>query len=501
MKRKISFLLFFASVYCILAIGFPVYSQNDQTDSELKPVSGTAVAAGVSVPVSSLPPAQPEIGKTSRQIERRGVYEIKNKERIRVEAPDVLHDADSALAQILTEQMPFPILSFDGLNSNDNAAAYGFRAIPPDTNGDVGPNHYVQAVNILLRVFDKNGTALTPPFKLSSVFAPLNTNCSRRDDGDPIVLYDPLADRWLLSAFCTLSPPFRQMIAVSQTNDPTGSYFVYEFIMPNFKFNDYPKFGVWRDGYYMTTDQFLGSDYSGSGAFAFERDKMLAGDPSAKFIYFDLATPSLNRLGGMLPSDLDGLNPPPANAANVFVSFIATEYGEPADALKLFDFRPNFINSAASTFRERAESPLAVAAFDPTSPQDRNDIKQPEPGDFLDSQSDRLMYRVAYRNFGGNESLVFNQTVRVSPALPYRAGVRLYELRRSGANSPFVVNNQMTIANQGISSWMGSAAQDFQGNLAVGYSTASEDKKPAIAYSGRLAADPPNTVRGEQTLV
>jgi hypothetical protein len=504
MKRKFVLIAAFAFLFGLWWIKNPVSSQNEKSDQNIVPLAREAVVFAESEPISSFAPARPEMDKTSRKIERQisETKEIKNKERVRIEDRNARHDADAALlARSVDEPMPAPGLTFDGLSSNDNAAAYGFRAVPPDPTGDVGPNHYVQAVNLLVRVYDKSGNAQTPPFKLSSVFAPLNTTCSRRDDGDPIVQYDQLADRWILSAFCTAQPPFRQMIAVSKTSDPIGSYYVYEFVMPNFKLNDYAKFGVWRDAYFMTNDQFLGSDFAGTGAFAFDREKMLAGDRTASYIYFDLASASLIKLGGMLPADLDGLQTPPANAPGIFVSYTATEYGDGQDAIKLFDFRPNFQNPSLSTFTERSESPIAVAAFDPTSPPERADIRQPAPGDLLDSQSDRLMYRVAYRNFGASESLVFNQTVRATPAGEiYQAGVRLYELKRTGQNSPFAVQNGVTIGDATASRWMASAAQDFQGNLAVGYSLSSSEKKPQIVYAGRAATDETNAVRTERVL-
>ena len=351
-----------------------------------------------------------------------------------------------------------------------------------------------------IRIFDKQGNALTPPFKLSSIFAPLGTTCATRNDGDPIVLYDALADRWLLSQFCTQFPPFRQMIAVSKTGDPTGEYYIYEFVMPNNKLNDYSKIGVWSDAFYMTTDQFFGSDYAGTGAFAFDKSKLLNGDSTASYIYFDLASPTTLRIGGMLPTDFDGLLAPPANAPNIFVGYAANEYGDPQDALRLFEFHADFQNPNNSTFAERAESPITVAPFDPTSNDGRTDILQPVPGERLDSQSDRLMYRAAYRNFGTHESLVLNQTVRTSPiGSTYRAGVRVYELRKS--NNVFSVHEQTTVGDNDISRWMAGAAQDHQGNLAIGYSTASEEKKPAIVYTGRAATDAPGVFRTEQNLI
>jgi hypothetical protein len=412
-----------------------------------------------------------------------------------------VHDQDASLAAFSATPMPTPLGSFDGLSNFDNIDAYNALIIPPDTIGDVGPSHYVQSANSLFRVFDKSGNALTPPFKLSSLFASLNTVCSRRNDGDPSIVYDPLADRWVLSQYCTAFPPFRQMIAVSKTGDPTGEYFVYEFVMPNVRLNDYAKLSVWPDGYYMSTDEFYGSDYVGSGAFAFDRQKMLNGDANAGYIYFNLPNIIPARAGGILPADLDGLTAPPAGMPGIFVGYSANEYGEAQDAIRLFDFHADFEVPANSTFQERAESPLPVAAFDPTSPPDRTDISQPAPGAPLDAVSDRLMYRIAYRNFGDHESLVFDQTVRTTPQTDtYRAGVRVYELRRT-PSSQFSVAEQATLGDSTSSRWLGAAAQDNKGDLAVGYSFVNDEKKPSILYSGRSVTDTQGIFREEGTLV
>ncbi len=202
----------------------------------------------------------------------------------------------------------------------------------------------------------------------------------------------------------------------------------------------------------------------------------------------------------MLPTDFDGLRAPPANAPNIFVGYTANEYGDAQDALRLFEFHADFQNPNNSTFAERAESPIAVAPFDPTSNDGRTDILQPSPGERLDSQSDRLMYRVGYRNFGTHESLVLNQTVRTSPiGSTYRAGVRVYELRK--ANNIFTVHEQTTVGDNEISRWMAGAAQDHQGNLAIGYSTGSEGKKPSIVYTGRAATDATGVFREENFLI
>ncbi|CAN5339988.1 hypothetical protein BH10ACI3_BH10ACI3_11490 [soil metagenome] len=465
-------------------------------DSErvAKPISNTAAAFAESQPVITFPApakltvplATPDLLRAGRTVEP-GTYPA-----------NIKHDPDAAIAERTLTAMPTPSLAFDGLSNFDNINAYSAVVIPPDTIGDVGPNHYVQAVNLLVRVFDKSGTAVTAPFKLSQLFAPLGTACSSRNDGDPIVLYDPLADRWLISQYCTNFPPFRQMIAISKTGDPTGAYFLYEFVMPNIKLNDFPKFGVWPDGYYMSTEEFTGSDFTGTGAFAFDRAKMLAGDPSAAFIYFSRPSATTARLGNLLPADLDGLCPPTAGSPNVFAGYTATEYGDSQDAIRLFDFHADFADPASSTFTERPESPLAVAAFDPTSPDGRTDITQPAPGEKLDANSDRLNYRAAYRNFGSSESLVLNQTVRLATD-PYRAGVRVYQMRRT--NGTFAVTEQSTIGDNVSSRWIGSAAEDNQGNLAVGYNHVTDAKQPSIFYTGKLATEPPGTFRDEATLM
>jgi len=410
------------------------------------------------------------------------------------------HDTDAAPAATSLLPMPATTLSFDGIFNTQNGQTYGLFFIPSDTNGDVGQNHYMQATNALLRIYDKSGTPVTSALRISDIFAPLGTLCATRNDAQPVVLYDTLADRWLLSQYCQAFTPFRQMVAISKTGDPTGAWNLYEFVMPNFKLNDYAKFGVWPDGYYMSTDEFVGDEYRGNGIFAFDRQKMLSGDPTAGYIYFNMPSAGIARLGNFLPADLDGYNPPPPGAPNTFMGYTATEYGAAQDALRLFDFHADFQTPSNSTFTERAESPLAVAAFDPTSPAGRGDIDVPAPGENLDAQSDRLMYRVAYRNFGTHESLVVNQTVRMTPVeLPYRAGVRLYELRRTGG--AFSVHEQATLSDPVSSLWMGGAAQDHQGNIAAEYSIANASKHPSVEYAGRLASEPAGTFRTPGVLV
>ena len=400
--------------------------------------------------------------------------------------------------------MGAPLLTFDGFTATDNTFVHGFTVNPPDTDGDVGPNHYVAIVNLVWGVYAKNGVRLVAPLKLSQLWssAGFTDKCATNDDGDPIVLYDEYADRWILSQFAFgNSAPYYECVAVSQSPDPTGRWYVYSFQVPNSEFPDYPKLGVWPDAYYMTVNQFTNlGPFNGTGAYAFERERMLRGDPAARLIYFNLNLTSFpEAIGGGLPSDADGLLPPPPGTPNIFAYFTAAEFGDPADGLRLFDFHVDWANPAASTFTERPEStyaaPLPVAPFNPLSPLGREDVIQPN-GEGVDAIPDRLMHRMQYRNFGTHQSLVTNHTVNVSGGGTlgtYRAGVRYYELRKTGAGN-FVVQEQGTFAPaDGQSRWMGSAAMDASGNLAVGYSSSGpgEVQFPSIAYAGRLASDPP----------
>jgi len=480
------------------------------------PFADQAVGFALSGPARDLPAAAPE-EKDSNSFRKGREGEGGDAEEFRTTAPGVEADVDAALDNPVAQAPDLvfgagPILSFDTLSNQDNFTAFGFRVSPPDTNMDVGPNHVVQTVNLLVRVYNKAGAPLTAPFKMSSLFAALGGICSTDDDGDPIVLYDPMADRWLISQFAFLGggtiPPYHQCVAISKTGDPTGAYFLYDFVVPNNEFNDYPHIGVWPDAYYMTVNQFLnGGPFDGTGAYAFDRAKMLAGDPSAGFVYFNLNLATHPEgIGGALPSDFDGVNPPAAGAPNTFSYFLATEFGDALDALRLFDFHVDFAVPANSTFTERTESPIAVAAFNPLSPAGRADIRQPAPATdahAVDSISDRLMHRLQYRNFGTHESLVTTHTVNTGTGTTlatYKAGVRYYELRRSGGT--WAVHEQGTFSPDADNRWMGSAALDNGGNLAVGYSVSSLTTFPSIRYAGRLASDPPGGLaQGERSLV
>ena len=395
--------------------------------------------------------------------------------------------------------MPLPTQTIDGVGNVNGV-------LPPDTNGDVGRNHYVQWVNLSFAIYSK-GTPTTPP---ALVYGPAAARtlwtgfggpCEGQNDGDPVVLYDHLADRWVFSQlavpnniFGFLFAPFYQCLAISATADPTGSYYRYQFSFS--KLNDYPKLGVWPDAYYMTMNQYsqISLQFAGQGVIAFDREKMLAGLP-ASMIYFDLASVDMN-LGGMLPADLDG-PAPPTGSPGYFAQIDDDAWGFGPDDVQLWKFHADWNTPTSSTFSSAARLP--TAPFDSNlCDYSRTCIPQPDPTAKVDAMADRLMYRLQYRNFGTHESLVVNHTVDVDGT--DHAGIRWYEIRDPGTTP--VIYQQGTYAPDSDHRWMGSAAMDAAGNLALGFSVSGPATSPSVRYTGRLAGDPFGTMtQGETELV
>jgi hypothetical protein len=377
---------------------------------------------------------------------------------------------------VLQDQFPIASMpstgpNFDGVNNLNGV-------LPPDTNGDVGPNHYVQWVNLTLAIYSKTGTLLYGPTNGNTIFSGFGGPCQTRNDGDPIALYDEGADRWLLSQFALPNypnGPFYQCIAVSTSPDPRGSYYRYQFSFN--KMNDYPKFGVWPDGYYLAINQFSAGSgaWAGQGVAVFDRARMLNGQP-ANMIYFDMVgDPSL---GGMLPSDLDG-PPPAAGAPNVFMQF-----DDNPNQLQLWEFHADWGNTANATFTKK--TPLATVEFDSSMcAYSRSCIPQPATSAKLDAISDRLMYRLQYRHFSDHDTWVVNHTVDVDGT--DRGGVRWYEVRKAGGS--YSIFQQGTYSPDATDRWMASAAMDSAGNIALAFNTSSTAIYPSVRYTGRLATD------------
>ncbi len=381
-----------------------------------------------------------------------------------------------------------PIRSFDGFSNQDNASAVGYMVAPPDVEGDVGVNYYVEMINSVWGVFDKNtGKVALGPLPANVFWQGMGTLCETNNDGDPIVLYDHQANRWLVSQFALdfANNKYHECIAISATSSPLGGWYAYDFLSPVPKMNDYPHLGVWPDAYYMSVNQFDASgQWAGAGAFAFERSKMLTGDPSAQMVYFDLYTVDPN-LGGMLPSHWEGPTPPPSGEPNYFAQFDDDAWGFPQDQLEIWAFHVDWNTPGNSTFTHVTN--LAVTPFDSNlCGYSRSCIPQRGSSQGLDALSDRLMYRLQYRNFGSYQTLVVDHTVDIDGS--DKAGIRWYELRKT---STWQVHQESTFALKGHNNaWVGSVAMNGAGDMALGYSASGQDFYPSVHFTARLASDP-----------
>jgi len=498
-----------------LLIAAPLAPASAQPTADRAPRAhfSDAVAHDVSAPLSSLAAAQrPSTARAPADIR-----EVRPDRAPAVTRRDFAGDAaaqTSVTAQAAT--LSGPIANFEGLSNQDNFNLFGFRVNPPDPVGDVGPNHYVEMVNLAFAVYSKTGALLLGPVDTGTLWSDFPVPDCTDPSGDPIVVYDQLADRWLLSQFTTRDPVYYNCVAVSTTGDPTGSYYRYAFTS-GVNFPDYPKYGVWTDSYVITTREFGPTVEYGIGVYGLEKNKMLNGQPARAVRYFlDGNDPAILPLvgDGLLPADIDGKQKPKLDAA---IPLVGTQddgggYGATFDAVNVWDFSVKWRSTPLSSLSLAAQLP--VAGFDSvfpcgtvagTLPPSARDCL-PQPGvtngsQFLDilSYRQRPTWRLAYRNFKSFETLVTNQSVEAAPGV---AGVRWYEIRRSG--STYSIRQQGTYApSDGVHRWMGSIAQDRKGNMGLGYSVVNGvDVYPGIRYTGRLAGDPAGQMTlGEQVIV
>jgi len=385
---------------------------------------------------------------------------------------------DITLQRKATTTLPIgPLKSFPGIGVG--GVQFPISSDPPDTNGSAGKSHYVQWVNTGFAVFDKKtGKPVLGPLDGNLIWSGFGGNCEHFNDGDPIVLYDKIADRWLLTQFAVSGTPFSQCIAVSTSPDPTGTYARYEYQFQDF--NDYPKFGVWPDAYYGTFNMFRDNSFLGAKACAFDRGKMLSAQ-QARMVCFDV-----NGQGGLLPADQDGATLPPAGAPNYLLNIGNNE-------LNLWKFHVDWAHTANS--RLTGPTPVATAPFEVAcrnAPISGQCVAQPGTSEMLDTLSDRLMFRLAYRKFANHESLLVNHAVVVGSS----SGIRWYELRDPGGNPK--IFQQGTYAPDNAFRWMASIAMDKAGDMLMGYSESSSSVFPGIVFTGRSANDPLNQMAIEQ---
>ena len=374
-----------------------------------------------------------------------------------------------------------PVAAKLGLNiAGLGQGQYGFllEYSPPDTNGAVGATQYVQWVNAEFAVFDKaTGALVAGPTEGNALWHGFGGGCETNNDGDPIVQYDKIADRWVLTQFSISTLPYTQCVAVSTTSDATGTYNRYAFSFGDSDYSDYPKLGVWPDAYYMSFNVFLdGSNFIGANACALDRNAMIAGN-NATIICFQQES----SVASLLPSDMDGTITPAAGEPAFFMNF-----GK--NVLQLWAFHVDFTTPANSTFTGPTVLPVANFA----AKCFRSCVAQPGTTQLLDALGDRPMYRLAYRQFpNGVESLVFNHSIST--------GVRWYEVR--SPNGTPTVFQQGTFSPDSNTRWMGSIAMDQSGDMALGYSVSSKSVYPSIYFTGRVAADTLGSMEGEQLII
>ena len=411
----------------------------------------------VSPPLATMPPAVVANAKEKKEHRKNDLPLLASSS-----TPDtVVQSASGGTAA------PATTTSFDGIGVG--LGSYSPRWAPPDTDGAVGPNHYVEIVNADIAVFSKLGALLFGPVPTNTLWSGFGGSCEARDDGDGVVEYDRLADRWVLTQF-TNDHTNTECVAVSTTGDPTGSYARYAFTYPAFP--DYPKLAVWPDAYYITFNLFGPNGFAGGMACAYDRASMLVGGPATQQC-FNLGT----AFGGLLPADLDGATAPSAGSPDFIVN-----YG--SNRLNLWKFHVDWATSANTSLSGPAA--VGVASFSPAC--GGSCIPQPGTSQKLDSLSDRLMSRMAYRNFGDHQSLVVNHSVGTGFLNTGPAAVRWYEVRNP-AGTP-VVYQQGTYAPDSTDRWMGSLATDQAGNIGLGYSASSASVRPSIRYTGHLVSDP-----------
>src|SRR3954447_16243016 len=401
-------------------------------------------------------------------------------------------------------------LGFDGVGVG--LAGFTPASNPPDVNGRIGATQYVQWNNTSFAVFDKTtGALLYGPAAGNTLFQSLGGLCASHNDGDPVVSYDILAGRWILSQFVVEGPAgsfSHQCVAVSVTGDATGSYYLYDFLTDGTNFVDYPHIGVWPDGYYMSAHVFNAAGTSNVAAriYVFERAQMLLGQ-AARMQSKDLPKDGSGFQYGFLPADLDSVTLPPVGAQEYVIGPNAqfTNRTDISRVAVTWGVTPTM--TLTSTTNTTVGVGTAPCASNTAAQDNRDCVSQPAPAvatDGLDNLGRHYMYRLAYRNNAGTESiLVSGVTPSTTTTSPLHGVIKWMEWRgasgstaptlfQSGSFDPAPTNTEYR--------WMPSIAMDKAGNIALGYSKSGPSTKPAIYMTGRLSGDTAGTMGAETTV-
>jgi hypothetical protein len=438
------------------------------------PVVSKAAYFDVTPPLRDMPIVLP--GERDRSW-KDGIIENKSVEdQFKIKRDDITEDFVDPVLQknySSSREVMGPVQNFEGVGNLCGCA-------PPDTDGDVGPDHYFQMINLSFAIWDKQGNLLYGPVDNSTLWDGFIGPWTGTNDGDPIVLYDELADRWMASQFAinTSNGTYWQLVAVSTSPDPLGSYNRYAFQMS--AFNDYPKLSVWPDGYYATFNMFAGNNVH-VGVAAFERDSMLAGSPNAQMVYFNQPSGTFS----MQPADFDGT--PPPEGTPCYFSYINSE----TQNFQVYEFAVDWASPSNSSFT--LANSLPVATYNPNL----DGVPQPGTSTRLDDLGQMIMFRLQYRNFGSYQTLLTNQTVNAGSG---RTGIRWYELRKESTD--WSIYQQGTYApNDGLYRWMGSIAMNGNGDIGLGFSVSNGTTYPSIRYVGQRAGAPLGEMDLEETQI
>jgi hypothetical protein len=516
-----------ASVFCVAGVfialgGARLYSAQAKAQPAVNSAAGPKVVRMVGPVVMNDLRTLRYVPPTSRNEEERRLtrYPFPLSGGPGKSGASALPHVQSLLNQILppTPNMPPPELIFAGTDR----VGSGCNCRPPDTNGDVGPNHYLQTVNSGFRVFDKSGNPLTPFITYNSFFAPLGTGnpCgNNQNGGDPFSFYDQVADRWVVTDLGFASfpgpGPFYECLGVSQTPDPTGAYNLYALLVSATALDDYPKLATWNNpapggAYFLTVNLFDGTseNFLGVMAFALDRGSMLTGGPS-NAISFMIPPAGLGNSYSLVAADFRTGAAPPAGRDEMLLAVDSpSSGGMTLTQVKGWFFHVDFGTPANSTLGvgpdHAPNSTITVNGFVDAF-TDTTSLLVPQEGTTqgLDTLGDKIMTPVVYQNRSGTESLWADQTIILNyPNGP--TAVRWYQFNVTGGNFPATAAQQQdwTNGNDGLWRWMPAIAVDANGNTAIGYSVSSGSIFPNISYAGRFATDPPNNLaQGEALLI
>lgn len=449
--------------FLLIAYHLPLRSQ----DIPLKPtLTGTGTFHGTTPPLKELPVLSAEEYADMKAKAEKKALNKKMRTRSYPFAEQALPKGpDPAWQQEMGtfSGSKAPLVNVDGQSS---------PYYPPDCNGTAGPNHYMQTVNSVYAIYNKTGTLVAGPTNMNLLFSGVTgATCN---DGDPLVLYDEQAGRWLAVEFSICGSNDYMLVAVSTTNDPTGTWNKYSFDVADMP--DYEKFGIWQDGYYMGTNNSSGNDI-----YVFERSVMIAGGTSPQMVGFNNAWRPTTIDGFMCvpPVDNDGTFAP-SGSPGLFITINDDAIGGGSDQLWIYELTVNWSNTASSTFVRSQQ--LSVPSFDSNFGNTWSNIPQPN-GQKVDAIPMVIMHVPQYRNFGSYQTLMCCHTVDVDAT--DHAGIRWYELRRT--TGAWSVRQSGTYAPDALHRWMGSIMLNGSGQIGLGYSVSSSTVYPSIRYCGQSA--------------